>query len=100
MTDYTSAQLLAAAEALRAQEIELEAAKTILHEKSVELRTEAAEINARLNDVVLARHALEYKAGEQERMGTPGEPSAAVEAIIAAAISAAEVTPVSAEVGS
>lgn len=87
MSDQTPETLRAAAERLRAEEAQLEGAKTILYEQELRLKAERHTINERLDQVVRARQALEYRAGELER-GSGDVIDDAVTAIIDGAVAA------------
>jgi len=97
--DIPMEQLRAAAESLTAQIDALDAEKTALHLQEWDLKMRRREINMRQNELVLAQRALEYRAGEKERGGAGGPPSASVSAIIESAIAAAEGVPPAPVVG-
>lgn len=87
MSDQTPDTLRAAAQKLREEEVQLEGAKTILYEQELRLKAERHTINERLDQIVRARQALEYRAGELER--SSGDTiDDAVTAIIDAAVAA------------
>lgn len=89
MSNQTPETLRAAAQKLREEESQLEGAKTILYEQELLLKAERHTINERQDQIVRARQALEYRAGELER--SSGDMiDDAVSAIIDAAVAAVE----------